>query len=169
MQLPNLDRTLPPQRSVNVDVVDRVVPVAPVNPVESAKPSVSMISEISSEAKIKASEASQKAVDPLQGGSEGDRSMKNWTEKSPAPGKLDPLPKEPMSKILMDHVHALWTASAKAVEVFAMNNTSATSNPVQNQVQVEARNANPMLQTGSFAKESLTYSPQTIKKTGAVS
>ncbi|WP_210544387.1 hypothetical protein [Rhodoferax sp. PAMC 29310] len=59
-----------------------------------------------------------------------------------------------MSKVLMDHIKLLWTASASAVQV---------QQDVKNHV--DPLKENLMGAQGTLAAEALTYSPSKINKT----
>lgn len=140
----------------------RVIPVAPVNPSQGVQAAAGVVNEINPEVQAKASQSS--TVDPLQGGSNADNTSKGWTERKSTVHKPEEPPKEPISKMLLDHIHSLWTASAKAVEVWFMQNQEQIQNPNQSQHQAENRNQDPSAIPGLAAKEALTYSPTRIKK-----
>jgi len=103
------------------------------------------------------------SVDPLQGGAQADSSGRGWTQSREAPVKPEEPPKEPLSKMLLEQIHLVWSASARVVEIWLMNN------PAQNQTQIQNlaqnRNQNPTAIPGVLAKEALTYSPSKIRKT----
>jgi hypothetical protein len=171
MQMPSVDRSLnlrPASADLVVSAATRVVPVAPVNP--SVQAASAVVNEISPElqAKIQQKEAAvlQSAPDPLKGGSAGDAVQKDWTERKPAPEKaVEAPPKESISKMLLDHIHSLWAASARAVEASLMTNQS--SNQTQQRVQSlnQTRSQDPLAVPGIVAREDLTYTPSKIKKT----
>lgn len=168
MQLPTVERS-PNLRPAGADMVapaaTKVIPVAPVNP--SVQATASVVNDINPELQTQAvqSEVVQTAkADPLQGGSLADSSIKDWTQRKSDQPKPEEPPKEPISKLLIEHIHALWTASGRVVEIWLMNN------PGQNQTQnlAESRNQNPSEIPGVLAKEALTYSPSKIKKPDSI-
>jgi hypothetical protein len=124
-----------------------------------------VVNDINPEVQAKAAQAAQAAAssDPLQGGGQADNTGKDWTQRQEMPGKLAEPPKEPLSKILLDQIQSVWSASARVVEIWLMNN------PAQNQTQIQNlaqnRNQDPTAIPGVLAKEALTYSPSKIKKT----
>jgi len=79
--------------------------------------------------------------DPVRKGADAATSTKDWTIQRPAPEKTETPPPDPISKVLMDHIKALWLASASAVQV--------------------QQNAVP----GVVSTEVFTYSPTKINKT----
>lgn len=170
MQLPNLERTAirPAGSEVVVPAAARVIPVAPVNPPASAAPqSASVVNDINPVVQAQANQAAQ--TDPLQGGSQADNSSRDWTQRKETVSRQEEAPpKEPLSKMLIDHMHAVWSASARVVEIWMQNNP--TQNPsvnqqVQQQNQAASRYVDPLATPGVVAKEVLTYSPTRIKKT----
>lgn len=102
--------------------------------------------------------------DPLKGGARQDNSNRDWTLRQAAPIVQEP-PKEPLTQMLIDHVHSMWQASAKAVEIWWQQYSQA-QNPAQQQSMQQNRNVDPSAVPGVLAKEVLTYSPSAIKKTG---
>lgn len=144
----------------------RVIPVAPVNPPAPVRESASVVNDINPVVQAQANEAAAK-VDPLQGGSQADTSTKDWTQRKEAVSKpQEAPPKEPLSKMLLDHIHSVWSASARVVEIWMQNNPSQNQGANQMQQQAAAnRNADPIAAPGNIAKEVLTYSPTRIKKT----
>ncbi len=146
----------------------RVIPVAPVNPPAPVSESASVVNDINPAVQAQAAESAK--ADPLQGGSQADNSAKDWTQrKESVASKPEELPpKEPLSKMLLDHIHSVWNASARVVEIWLQNNP--TQNPsvnqqVQAQNQAANRSTDPLATPGVIAKEVLTYSPTRIKKT----
>lgn len=161
MQLPTVERTpnlRPSGADVAVPAAARVIPVAPVNPAQHVQESVGVVNNINPQVQAQAG-----AVDPLQGGSQADNSGRGWTQSKGAPVSLEEAPKEPLSKMLLEQIHLVWSASARVVEIWLMNN------PAQNQAQIQnlaqSRNQVPTAIPGVLAKEALTYSPSKIKKT----
>jgi hypothetical protein len=149
-----------------VPAANRVIPVAPVNPSASVQESASVVNDINPAVQARVNEAAK--ADPLQGGSQADNSSKGWTQRKEAANKPEEAPpKEPLSKMLLDHIHSVWNASARVVEIWLQNNP--TQNPAVNQQvlaqsQAAGRNADPVATPGVIAKEVLTYSPTKIKK-----
>jgi hypothetical protein len=177
MQLPQIDRNAirPAGSEVVVPAASRVIPVAPVNPPSAAIESASVVNEINPAVQAHASAQAAEArhapqADPLQGSGSADAAHKDWTQRKEATvaQKSEAPPKEPMSKMLMEHMHAVWSASARVVEIWMQNNpnqNSATQQQVQVQNQVANRQVDPMAAPGVMAKEVLTYSPSRVKKT----
>lgn len=169
MQLPNIDRTAirPAGSEVVVPAAARVIPVAPVNPPAPVQESASVVNDINPAVQAQANEAAR--ADPLRGGNEADRSGKDWTQRQEAAPKQEELPpKEPLSKMLIDHMAAVWGASARVVEIWMQNNPAQNpkaNQQLQAQVQASSRQVDPMAAPGVIAKEVLTYSPTQIKKT----
>lgn len=168
MQLPNIDRIAP--RPAGTEVVApaavRVIPVAPVNPPTPAPQTAGVVNDINPvvQAQAQAQEAAAKA-DPSRGSQPGEQ---DWTQRQEAAPKQEEPPKEPLSKLLMDHMTAVWSASARVVEVWLQNNAAqnpAVSQQVQAQSQAINRQVDPMASPGVVAKEVLTYSPTQIRKT----
>jgi hypothetical protein len=159
MQLPPIDRT-PHPRLAGVEAVSPVVQrVAPVSAPESlnAEPSPSVINKVSQLGKAVGAEAVYTSVsDPARRGSEAATAPKDWTIRRPEPQKVEDPPPVPLSRILMDHLRAIWTASATAVQV---------QEPVLEQVDPAKVKPNPNVITGTVATEVLTYSPSKINKT----
>ncbi len=146
----------------------RVIPVAPVNPPAPVQESASVVNDINPVVQAQANLAAAQA-DPLQGGSQADNTGKDWTQrKESAPRQEEAPPKEPLSKMLMEQFQAVWSASARVVEIWMQNNPAqnpGVSQQIQAQVQAANRQADPMATPGAMVKEVLTYSPTRIKKT----
>jgi hypothetical protein len=139
-----------------------VIPVAPVNPSLQAQEAAGVVNNINPQVQAKAAQA---AADPLQGGVQADNAGKDWTRRMEAPVKLAEPPKEPLSKMLLDQIHSLWSASGRVVEIWLMNNPAQNQTQTQIQNLAETRNQDPAAIPGVLAKEALTYSPSKIKKT----
>lgn len=166
MQLPNIDRIAarPAGTEVVAPAAVRVIPVAPVNPPTPAPETAGVVNDINPVVQAQAQEAAAKA-DPSRGGPSGER---DWTQRQEAAPKQEEPPKEPLSKMLMDHMTAVWSASARVVEVWLQNNAAqnpAVSQQLQAQNQAINRQVDPMASSGVVAKEVLTYSPTQIRKT----
>ena len=164
MQLPNIDRTaIRPAGEVVAPAAARVIPVAPVNP--PAQPSPGVVNDINPVVQAQAQAAAAKA-DPQQG---SQPAQQDWTQRQEAaPKQEEAPPKEPLSQILMDHMTAVWSASARVVEIWMQNNPGqnpAVNQQVQTQIQAAGRQVDPMATPGVVAKEVLTYSPTQIRKT----
>jgi hypothetical protein len=149
-----------------VPAAARVIPVAPVNPSASVQENASVVNDINPAVQARANEAAK--ADPLQGGSQADNSSKGWTQRKEEVSKpQEAPPKEPLSKMLLDHIHNVWNASARVVEIWLQNNPAqnpAANQQVQAQTQATSRQVDPLATPGVIAKEVLTYSPTKIKK-----
>ena len=172
MQLSSVDRTAA-LRAVASDmaapVAAKVVPVAPVNPAAASsasqvapkKPGV--INDIDPKVQARAAaDAARIAV--MSGSPQANENLRNWTKRMEEVGKVEAPPKEPISKMLMQHVHSLWMASAKAVEVMAQANQQSSQNMAQVQQLAEQKNQDSATAPGTITKEVLTYTPSQIKK-----
>lgn len=142
----------------------RVIPVAPVSPSASVQENASVVNDINPAVQARANESAK--ADPLQGGSQADTANKGWTQRKEAVNKPEEAPpKEPLSKMLMDHIHNVWSASARVVEIWLQNNPAQNQNAQLVQQQAAAnRNTDPLAAPGNVAKEVLIYSPTKIKK-----
>ena len=161
MQLPTVERTpnlRPAGADVAVPAAARVIPVAPVNPSLQVQETVGVVNDINPQLQARA------ASDPLAGGAQADNTGRDWTSRSEAPVKPAEPPKEPLSKMLLEQINLIWSASARVVEIWLMNNPA--QNLTQNQTQILAENSNrdPAAVPGVLAKEVLTYSPSKIRK-----
>ena len=124
MQLPPFDRSpasRPPGADVAALATVRVIPVSPVNPAAdvSANPPATpgVINLVGKSPKPEAGEGVYTSVaDPTRRGMQ-QNTPKDWTIQRPAPEKVEDPPPIPIAKVLMDHLHALWAASASAVQV----------------------------------------------------
>ena len=162
MQLPSIDRT-PNLRPAGADTAssgaNRVIPVAPVNPSVSASPSIqpvpSVVDMVNPALKTNEGEPVYTSVsDPGKRGSEAATSPKDWTIHRPATEKVEDPPPKPIYQVLMDHIKSMWTASASAIQLDQVHNQLTPPAPVT-----------PSELPGTFAKEILVYTPNTIKKT----
>lgn len=166
MQLPTVERT-PNLRPAGAEsaapAAARVIPVAPVNPSLQVQETAGVVNNINPEVQARANQAAN--VDPLQGGAQADNSARGWTQSKEASVKPEEPPKEPLSKMLLEQIHLVWSASARVVEIWLMNNPA--QNQMQNQIQnlAQNRNQDPTAIPGVLAKEALTYSPSKIRKT----
>jgi hypothetical protein len=165
MQLPTVERTpnlRPAGADLAVPAAARVIPVAPVNPSLQAQESAGVVNSINPQVQARAAQGA--GADPLQGGVRADNASRDWASSNEA-AKLAEPPKEPLSKVLIEQIHSLWSASARVVEIWLMNNPAQNQTQLQIQNLAEARNQNPAAIPGVLAKEALTYSPSKIKKT----
>jgi hypothetical protein len=164
MQLPTVERN-PHLRPAGADqvtpVAARVIPVAPVNPSQTVQEPAGVVNDIHPELQAN---AAAKAGDPLQGGAKADQSGADWTQRFHA-GKPEEPPQEPLSKMLMEHVHSLWMASARAIELLMMNNPQQSQDPNKLQQLAQNRAQDPAAAPGLLTREVLTYSPSKIRKT----
>jgi hypothetical protein len=142
-------------------VAAKVIPVAPVNPSQPVQEPVGVVNDIHPGLQVN---TAGKAGDPLQGGANADRSVKDWTQGFHA-GKPEEPPKEPLSKMLIEHVHSLWMASARAIELWMMNNPQQGQDPNKLQQLAQNRMQDPAVAPGQLVREVLTYSPSKIRKT----
>jgi len=170
MQLPTVDRSAlrPAGPEVAAPASPRVIPVAPVNPPVQVQAPVGVVNDINPQVQARANEAVR--ADPLQGGVQADSTGRDWAQRTEAPRAKpqEAPPKEPLSKMLLEHIHSVWSASARVVDIWLQNNPA--QNPsVNQQAQVQNQTANrmtdPLAAPGMVAKEVLTYSPTQIKKT----
>lgn len=142
--------------------------MAPVNPPTPVQATPGVVNDINPQVQARASEAARS--DPLQGGTQADTSGRDWTQRSESP-RIKPEevpPKEPLSKMLLDHIHSVWSASARVVDIWLQNNPAqnpSVNQQVQLQAQTDKRFADPLAAPGVIAKEVLTYSPTQIRKT----
>jgi len=136
----------------------RVMPVAPVNPsinaVARSEPTPGVVNLVNQANMGNAGDAVYVSVsDPARRGSEAATSEKDWTIHRPVPEKVEDPPPVPLAKLLMDHIKALWTASASAIQ----------TQQVKNHLEPVPPNSN--VNPGSLATEVFTYSPSKINKT----
>lgn len=165
MNIPPVDRPSP-VRPVAAELASfgngRVLPTAPVNPtvVSAPEPVSGVINLVNQANKPSEGEAVYTSVsDPIRRGSEAGTVPKDWTITRPEPVKEEVPPPEPISKLLIDHLHKLWQASGQAVsELLADHpNKVAALTPTEN------------TQTGDAVNEVLTYDPVSIAKTAKAS
>jgi hypothetical protein len=155
-------------------VTAHVNPTPPVNPAAKVEPQLGVVNSINPEVQARArasmdAELSNQKSDPMSGGAKVDNSQRDWTERKPAPEKVQAqeVPKEPLTKLLVDHIHAIWAASAKVVEIWYANNPN--QDPNQLKTQAQNRNQDPSAVPGTLAKSTLNYTPQRVAKTEASS
>lgn len=94
------------------------------------------------------------SADPAIGGSQDVTAPKDWTIHRPPPERVENPPPKPMSQILMEHIRAMWNASANAVQAEQVSNQLTPPTP-----------AALMASDGAVSKQTLTYTPSKIKKT----
>lgn len=143
--------------------------MAPVNPPAPVAPTAGVVNDINPQVQARANNEAAQA-DPLQGGTQANTSGRDWTQRNeaPAPKPEEAPPKEPLSKMLLEHIHSVWSASARVVEIWMQNNPAqnpTVNQQVQAQLQADKRAIDPLATPGVVAKEVLTYSPTQIKKT----
>ncbi len=135
---------------------NRVLPVAPVNPSVTSsvqEPGPSVINLVNPALKPNQGEPVYTSVqDPIK--RNADLAPKDWTIHRPAPEKQPDPPPKPISKVLMDHLRTVWTASASAIQIEQVKD-QLTPPPQPSATQA----------AGELAKEAITYSPNKIKKT----
>jgi hypothetical protein len=172
MELSSVDRisALRPKASeVAAPVAAKVVPVAPVNSSGSASAAqispkqTGVINDIDPKLQAQVS-AQAKQVDPMTGGPKANENLRNWTKRLEEVGKVEDPPKEPISKMLMQHILSVWKAGAKAVDIMTLSNQHATHNMVQAQRLADVKNEDTVTAPGKLTKETLTYSPSQIKR-----
>jgi hypothetical protein len=172
LRLASSDMAAPSAAKLPAGVAAPVNPTAPVNPPAKTAPPVGVINNINPEVQAKArasmdAEMSKQTPDPLRGGSQVDNSQRDWTERKPAPEKVQEIPKEPLSKMLVDHIHAIWAASAKVVDIWYAHNPNQDPNQVK--VLAQTRNQDPSAVPGTLAKSAMNYTPNRVEKTEASS
>jgi len=173
MQLPSIDRT-PNMRPAGADLAssgaNRVIPVAPVNPSVHVSPtsnaqgipvspgSPSVINLINPALKPNEGEPVHTSVsDPSRRGSEAATAQKDWTIHRPEAAKVENPPPKPLYQMLMDHIKQMWTAGASAIQIEQVSKQLTPPVPVA-----------PTDAPGTYAKEVLVYSPNTINKPGKI-
>ena len=142
MQIPPVDRSNASWRIQGADLYSTgasgAVPVRPVNAVNAVE-SVDKIGE-------------GRSVRGPEKPSNADRENRDWTlaEEVKQKEKAKEPPKEPISKLLIEHIQSMWRASAQAVE----------------QAQ-QASQAEDQLNSKQVVRnEPLTYSEPKVKRTG---
>lgn len=166
MQLPTVERTpdlRPAGAETAAPAAARVIPVAPVNPSAQVQESAGVVNNIDPQVLARANQAAN--ADPLQGGAGADNSSRDWTQSHEASARPPEPPKEPLSKMLLEQIQMLWSASARVVEIWLMNNPAQSQNQQQIQNLAQLRNQDSSAIPGVLAKEALTYSPSKIRKT----
>lgn len=133
MELPNMERALMPRQPALGSVARAPVKLPsnaplPEGVINSIHPQVQDMAK-----RTLAQEASVNAMPPAP-----------VSPQSPA----TPV-QEPLSQLLMAHLHSVWTASARVVE------------------QVQHRHLNPRSVPGELAKTDVTYTPSKVKKIDA--
>ena len=162
MQLPPFDRSpasRPPGADVAALATVRVIPVSPVNPAAdaSANPPATpgVINLVGKSPKPEAGEGVYTSVaDPTRRGMQ-QNTPKDWTIQRPAPEKVKDPPPIPIAKVLMDHLHALWAASASAVQV---------QQQVRNHLETGQPQAALSAQPSPAAIQTVTLAPGKVNK-----
>lgn len=142
-----------------------VIPVAPVNPGVEASPPLEATPGVVNHVNP-ALHATQSQPPPNEGElvytSVPDPSRRSavtqqaphdWTLHRPAPEKVEDPPPKPISKVLMDHLKSMWTASASAVQIEQVSNQLTRPAPTQ-----------PTQIAGDLAKQVLVYQPSKINR-----
>lgn len=162
MQLPPIDRQTAASTGAEAALssVGRVVPVAPVNPADAglaapapADPLPGVVNRIGEgPSPVAPAEPTYlKPQDAAPKPPEEATAPRDWTIQRPEPEKVEEPPKEPISKMLLDFLQAVWRASASAVEVAQAQNQAAPPP------------TNPAASAGQAAKEAVTYSPSKVR------
>ena len=162
MQLPPFDRSpasRPPGADVAALATVRVIPVSPVNPAAdaSANPPATpgVINLVGKSPKPEAGEGVYTSVaDPTRRGMQ-QNTPKDWTIQRPAPEKVEDPPPIPIAKVLMDHLHALWAASASAVQI---------QQQVRNHLETGQPQAALSAQPSPAAIQTVTLAPGKVNK-----
>ena len=143
-----------------------VIPVAPVNPSVEASPPLeptpSVVNHVNPalhtmgpQKQPNEGETTYTSVpDPVSRGASAQQLPHDWTIHRPAPQKAEDPPPKPISKVLMDHLKTMWTASASAVQIEQVKNQVSTPQPIS-----------PAEVPGQLAKQALVYTPSKVKKT----
>lgn len=162
MQLPPFDRSSasrsPGANGAALAKV-RVILVSPVNPATaaSAHPPTApgVVNLVGKSPKPEVGEGVYSSVaDPTRRGVQ-ENTPKDWTIQRPAPEKVEDPPPIPISKILMDHLDALWAASAGAVQV---------QQQVRNHMEAGQAQAASSAQPSSAAIQAVTLAPGKVNK-----
>ena len=156
MQLPSVDRqpgSAPAGADLALPNAARVLPVAPVNPAAAVNPPgvVNKIGESTTEGQNAV--VYRGVADPAQRSPEKATAPQDWSIVRPEPEKVEVPPPEPISKMLLDFLQAVWRASANAVEIAQLQNQN-----------MQLSQKTPDNTPGQLAKESVTYSPSKIQK-----
>lgn len=167
MQLPPIERISHPRPSgaeaVSV-VVTKVAAVAPVHPVvrdaHAAATTPGVINLVNQASKPGANDPVYSNVaDPTRRVLDPPSEPRDWTLHKPEPEKVEKPAPEPLSKVLMEHIKSMWTASAGAVTVEPAKNLLETEQVAQ--VKAVAKSG---AKSGALTAEALTYSPGKITK-----
>ena len=162
MQLTPFDRSSasrPPGADGASLAIARVIPVSPVNPAADASGSPpatpGVINLVGKSPKPEVGEGVYSSVaDPTRRGVQ-ENTPKDWTIQRPAPEKVEDPPPIPISKILMDHLEALWAASAGAVQV---------QQQVRNHMEAGQAQAAASAQPSPAAIQAVTLAPGKVNK-----
>lgn len=175
-RLTSADMAAPSAAKAPAQVAHKVNPVAPVNPTTPTQPTPGVINNINPEVQAKARASmdaemmNTRQPDPLRGGGQVDNSQRDWTERKPAPEKVvQEVPKESLSKMLLEHIHSIWAASAKVVDIWYMNNQGQNQDPNQVKALAQSRNQDPSAVPGVLAKSAMSYTPNRVEKNEASS
>lgn len=138
-------------------VVAKVAAVAPVrsvaSDVQSNIPTPSVINLVQPTGKPGSNDPVYSNVaDPMRRVLDPPAEPQDWTLQKPALDKVEKPAAEPLSKVLMEHIKSMWTASADAVKV----------DPAKKPVETES--VEPASKMKVLAADALTYSPGKITK-----
>lgn len=152
MELPTIESTLPPRP------LSLVVGLVPGKPPPPEVPQ-GVINDINPQVQALV----HRNLSNTAPSTEPDRAAVWAPQPSAAP------PHEPLSKMLMAHLHSVWTASARVVDQARLAVSDKNLLPTQEAVreQVQHRNLNPSAVPGMLAKASVTYTPSKVKKIDA--
>ena len=159
MQLPPVDRQASASTGAEaaLGAVGRVVPVAPVNPAAppQPEPTAGVVNRIGGAAAADASASAtyRNLAESHQRPAEQATAPQDWTIQRAKDEKKEEPPPEPISKVLLDFLQAVWRASAGAVEIAQ----------IQNQHLSAAQNNTASAQSQA-AKEAVTYSPTKVRR-----
>lgn len=159
MQLPPVDRQASASTGAEAALaaVGRVVPVAPVNPPATTQPEAppGVVNRIGGGAAADsvASATYRNLAESQQRPAEQATAPQDWTIQRAKDEKKEEPPPEPISKVLLDFLQAVWRASASAVEIAQIQNQHAS-----------AAQANTAKAQSDAASEAVTYSPGKVRR-----
>ena len=131
----------------------RVIPVAPVNPALTLNPPGVINTSGESATEGQNALVYRGTSDPTLRSPEKATAPQDWTIVRPEPEKVEVPPPEPISKMLLDFLQAVWRASGNAVEIAQLQNQN-----------IQLTTKTPDDTPGLLAKEGVTYSPSKIQK-----
>ncbi len=153
MELSNVERALPPRPQAQ-----GVGLAAPGKLPHNPPLPEGVVNEIDPQVQAMAQRSRPHLPSDLPHGEGADRSASSL----PPPKPLH----EPLSKMLMAHLHSVWTASARVVDQARLSGHDKNLINLQEVQQAFAqhRNLDPGEVPGTLAKASLTYTPGKVKK-----